>query len=214
MIIEMKKIITLLFTLVGLSITSCHKYLDIVPDNVATLENAFTMRNTAERFLFTCYSYLPDHAGLGGNPALLAGDEAWLPPQMLPEPLQIAKGNQKLVEPYMNFWEGKNGGKNLYLGIRDCNTFLENVDKVPDLSNEEKKRWIAEVKFLKAYYHFYLFRMYGPIPLIKENLPVSAGIEEVQIPRAPADECVDYIVSLLDEAADTDFTYHSLPDRI
>src|SRR5690606_12247571 len=47
----------------------------------------------------------------------------------------------------------------------------------------------------------YLFRLYGPIPLIKENLPISAGVDEVQLKRNSSDECINYIVELLDEAA-------------
>ena len=43
--------------------------------------------------------------------------------------------------------------------------------------------------------------MYGPIPLIKENLPISSTSEEVQRYREPVDEVVSYIASLLDEAA-------------
>jgi len=38
-------------------IQACKKsYLDIVPDNIATLDNAFANRNEAEKYLFTCYS--------------------------------------------------------------------------------------------------------------------------------------------------------------
>ncbi|MCW3107958.1 MAG: RagB/SusD family nutrient uptake outer membrane protein, partial [Segetibacter sp.] len=58
-----------------------------------------------------------------------------------------------------------------------------------------------ETKFLKAYYHYYLFKMYGPIPLIKTNLPITSSAEEVRIKRDPVDSVVNYIVSLLDEAA-------------
>jgi hypothetical protein len=35
---------------------SCKKYLDIVPDNVATLDYTFSNRNETEDYLFTCYS--------------------------------------------------------------------------------------------------------------------------------------------------------------
>ncbi|WP_250690537.1 RagB/SusD family nutrient uptake outer membrane protein, partial [Parabacteroides sp. ASF519] len=113
---------------------------------------------------------------------------------------------QKVNDPYMNFWSGAKSGDSfvipaLWDGIRDCNIFLENVDKVTDLPSYERDRWIAEVKFLKAYYHFYLFRMYGPIPIMDVNLPVSATPEEVKVYREPVDNVVDYIVNLLDEAA-------------
>ena len=59
---------------------------------------------------------------------------------------------------------------------------------------------MAEVKFLKAFYHFYLMRMYGPIVLIKENQPVSDTPEQMAQYRTPFDECVQYVSNLLDEA--------------
>ena len=52
-------------------ITSCSDYLDIVPDNVATIEYAFRMRSTAEQYLFTCYSFIPKLGTIHQyNPAL------------------------------------------------------------------------------------------------------------------------------------------------
>src|SRR5690606_27336325 len=77
---------------------------------------------------------------------------------------------------------------------------LENIGKVQDIEDVEREQWIAEAKFLKAYYHFYLLRMYGPIPLIKENFSIGEDVEVVKRYREPIDECVNYIVSLLDEA--------------
>lgn len=174
---------------------SCKKYLDVVPDNVATIENAFKLRVNAEQFLFTCYSYLPKEADYGNNPAFLGSDEIWHYDEAI-QGFQIAKGNQNVNNPILNTWDG-----GIFVGIRDCNTFLENISKVKDMTQFEKERWVAEVKFLKAYYHFYLVRMYGPIPLVRKNLPISASVEEVQVERDPLDECVDYIVELLDEAA-------------
>lgn len=192
--------IILVIGILGLS-NACDKFLDIVPDNVATIDYAFRLRSTAERFLFTCYSYMPSQGSISGNPAFFAGDELWLPPTNTNiVAWQIARGNQRVVDPYCNFWQGNQNGRDMYEGIRQCNIFLENIGIVPDMEESEKKRWTAEVKFLKAYYHFWLTRLYGPIVLIKENLPVSASPEEVKIPRTPVDECFSYIVQLLDEA--------------
>ncbi|MDR0574811.1 MAG: RagB/SusD family nutrient uptake outer membrane protein [Tannerella sp.] len=186
----------------------CNEFLDVTPDNVATIDYAFRLRTAAESFLFTCYSYMPSHSAPGGNPALCGGDEAWLVPTSSNTGAAIGRGNQRVVEPYMNAWQGSAGCKDLYQGIRDCNVFLENIHLVPDMTQSEKDRWIAEVKFLKAYYHFYLTRMYGPIVLIRENLPMDASPDEIKIPRSPVDECFDYIVALLDEA------YPDLPNMI
>src|SRR5690606_27754182 len=95
----------------------------------------------------------------------------------------------------------ENGGQALFRAIRHCNIMLENIDKPNDLTLEEKIRWVAEAKFLKAYYHFYLLRMYGPIPITDVNLPINSTEAEVQVKREPVDRVVDYIVHLLDEAA-------------
>lgn len=195
-----KKIKAALFCIVFFLPISCN-YLDIVPDNVATLDNAFTMRNEAEKYLFTCYRYLPSYASPGENPAFTAGDEFWFyyPFVGFSAPAwEIARGNQSVVEPVMNFW---NGMTQPFRGIRDCNIFIENIDRVPDMDDMEKARWKAEALFLKAYYHFWLLRMYGPIPVIRENLPISAGPDEVKAPREPVDEVVNYIVELLDQAS-------------
>ena len=178
---------------------ACNEYLDIVPDNVAEIGMAFQLRSSAERFLFTCYSYMPED-GTQANPAFHAGDELWLAADNAATAWNIARGNQNVVDSYCNYWGGSRGGKDLYEGIRQCNIFLENVGLVPDMEEYERLRWIAEAKFLKAYYHFYLTRMYGPIVLIKENEPVSANPDAVRKARSPIDSCFNYIIQLLDES--------------
>jgi hypothetical protein len=186
----------------------CSDYLDVVPDNVPTVEHAFIDRASTEKYLATCYTYLPYLSNPNGDPAILGSDEWYA----IEDPfyngsmgqyygLKMRRGEQNTNGPLFNFWDGLNNGRAMYRAIRDCNVFLENIYSVgADLPDDEAIRWAAEVKFLKAYYHFYLLRMYGAIPLQKESLPVSTSIDDVRIYRDPFDECVDYIVSLLDEA--------------
>jgi hypothetical protein len=50
----------LFFLVIGIGFTAGCNYLDIVPDNVATMSHAFSNRAALERYLFTCYSYFPD----------------------------------------------------------------------------------------------------------------------------------------------------------
>lgn len=209
----MKKI--LLFSIVLAGTFSCKKYLDVVPDNVATIDYAFTLRTSAEKYLFNCFSYMPAHGHFNTNPAISAGDEVWYmdPPLDVSGAVNfwnIARGQQNASDPWGDFWLGQRQGKNLWIAIRDCNIFLDNIHKVPDMEEYEKQRWTAEVQFLKAYYHFYLLRMYGPIPLIKTNLPISSSPADVKISRDPVDSGFNYIVQLLDQAASND----NLPDRI
>jgi len=215
----MKKIRILLVLIIPCLFGSCEDYLDVVPDNVATIDNAFSDRVQAEKYLFTCYSFLPRADITEGNPGFYAGDEFWI---FWPipsgyssslDPYHNARGLQNKVNPLMNFWDGRGLSPSLWQGIRSCNIFLENVNKVRDLEPFEKSRWIAEVKFLKAYFHWYLLKMYGPIPIVDVNLSIAASTDEVRVMRQPVDDVVNYIVDLIDTTVDDDYN-SGLPDKI
>ncbi|HCE58727.1 MAG TPA: RagB/SusD family nutrient uptake outer membrane protein, partial [Prolixibacteraceae bacterium] len=75
---KMKKIELKIAALIVLfSAFSCDNYLDVVPDNVATIDDAFVDKASAERFLATCYSYLPNFGDPWVNAGIGAGDEVW-----------------------------------------------------------------------------------------------------------------------------------------
>jgi hypothetical protein len=194
----------------AMGISSCKKHLDIIPDNVPTIEHVFKLRNEAEKYLFTCYSYLPRNGDGRENPGFMAGDEMWLPEEATDHwhPLfRIARGEQNKDAPLFSVWSiGQQ-----WRAIRHCNIFLENMKdltKVPDISLGERERWIGEVEFLKAYYHFNMLRMYGPIPIVQVNLGDDADITGLYSKRMPVDSCVDFISRLLDTA------YQKLPPII
>jgi hypothetical protein len=203
----MKKYFMIIFIL----ITSCEKdYLDVVPDNVATIDLAFNTRSTAENFLSTCYTYIPEHANVEQNFSLLAGDEIWYYAEndfyMNNETsFRLAKGMQNSASPYLNYWEGGRGAPHsLFNALRDCNIFLENLVEVPGLEESERLKWLDEVKVLKAFYHFWLMQMYGPIPIIDENIPVGASPEETNVKRESIDDVVSYLVEILDEVIESE----------
>jgi hypothetical protein len=202
-----KVIISLCASLMFATLFSCNSFLDIVPDDIPIMDHAFTNQREAEKFLFTCYSYLPGSGLQAGNVGLQAGDEIWFPDgnKRVAAPAwdYIAKSvnTPELVRP--NFWSGSDYAINLWTGIRDCNTFIEKMSDmslVQDISIDERARWIAEAKFLKAYYNFFLLRLYGPIPIIDKAIPISADPSTVQVQRESIDDCLSYILNLLDES--------------
>jgi starch-binding outer membrane protein, SusD/RagB family len=179
-------------------LSGCKKFINIVPDDIATINSAFTLRQEAEKYLFTCYSYLPSDGSYSGTPAFGGGDEIWQLPtfqNISGDPLQIAMGYQSSANTYMSNWTS------MFDALRDCNIFLDNVDHVVDLQPYEKKQWKAEVNFLKAYYHWLLFRQYGPIPIIDKNIDISATIDQMKVKRQSVDSTINYICQLLDTAA-------------
>ncbi|MDR0542473.1 MAG: RagB/SusD family nutrient uptake outer membrane protein [Dysgonamonadaceae bacterium] len=197
-----------LVLIISLIVSSCD-YLDIIPDNIATIEMAFSTRHNAEKFLATCYSYVPQHGNIYINPGLAAGDETWNCAEKTfyysnSTSFSIARGLQNTNNPYLNFWSGGNDGHNLFTAIRDCNTFLDNIGNVMDMTDTEKNRWIAEIKVLKAYFHYFLMQLYGPIPVIDRNIDVSESPDAVKVVRQPVDNVTKYITGLIDEAVASD----------
>ncbi|MFD1771450.1 RagB/SusD family nutrient uptake outer membrane protein [Sphingobacterium suaedae] len=209
----MRNIIYISIAVLLLTVSGCNKYLDILPDDKPVLEDAFKDRFNAEKYLFTCYASLPDFANPANTLGLTAGGDIVYDPRNMPggNPahvpntiLMFFNGNNA-VNPYMNFWDGKNGAsENIWQGIRHCNVFLEHIsleDGGPrDMDEMERAKWIAEVTTIKAYLNYYLFQLYGPIPIVDKVIPIASKGEELALYREPVDKVTDYIVALLDEA--------------
>ena len=194
-------------------LSGCNNYLDILPDDKPELEDAFKDKYNAEKYLFTCYNSLPTYVtptttlGLSGGGDIIyserntgGGLSAGPPAPMM----AFLKGNNT-TNPFMNFWDGLNGApRDLWAGIRHCNIFLEGIlvenGGPRDLDEFLRAQWVAEVKTIKAYLHFYLMRLYGPIPIIDTAVPISSKGDEVNVYREPIDKVVEYIVNTLDEA--------------
>lgn len=209
--IYIHKLTISLFSLLIFCNSSCSDFLDVVPDNTATIDNAFKKRAEAESYLYGVYGFLPNFSDPAQNPAFLAGDEAWLFDEFTvfnKASWQISAGYQGTQEPLCNYWASQSNsvlayaraGLPIFTGISDSNVFLENIHKTIDLSQEDRDMWIAEAKFLKAFFHFWLLQAYGPIPIIDKNIDVSQSMENVSLYREPIDDVVNYIVKLLDEA--------------
>ena len=192
-------------------ISSCSDYLDVIPDNLTTIEDAFKDEYNTKAYLYTCYSYLPNIEDLGQGFSLW-GDEMWSfwDETAGHDGFNLNRFGQDPANPRCSYWSGARNGRDYWQAINLCNNFIANIDgEYPlDLDQYYRKMWLAEVKFLKAFYHFYLLRMYGPIPIKDVNLSVAAPSKEVRVKRQPIDNVVEYIISTLDEAI------IDLPDKI
>ncbi|WP_153796101.1 RagB/SusD family nutrient uptake outer membrane protein [Foetidibacter luteolus] len=191
----------ILFSLVMLA--GCSKYLEQVPNDILTEEEVFTTRASAEKFLANIYYAIPREwsqrfAG-GGNAGVWTGaaDEGeYLWGFVNSNPMNIGS------------WDAGSGfskdyWRNYYRAIRSATIFIANVDKVSiDMTDEQKRRYKAEARALRAIFYFYLTRIYGPVVLLGEDvIPVDAPIEQINIPRSSMDECVAFIVSELQSAS-------------
>lgn len=190
--------------------SGCKKYLDVTPDNVATLNSSFSNANEAQAYLFGCYSNLQGLADVRRNAGFTASGEVLFPINMQDQTtlggaggdagFDLMRGLQNSLNPLHNYWDGYNMGLKLWESIRMCNTFLDNIHLPLDVQPFDRKRWSAEAKFLKAYYHYWLIRMYGAIPIADVAIPIDASSEEVRQKQQTVDSCFNYVVKTLDEA--------------
>lgn len=88
--------------------------------------------------------------------------------------------------------------ENCWEAIRAAWLFIENVERVPDMEDQEKSRLAAEAKVIIASRYFDLFRHLGGVPILEKSYGVSPTYE---LPRGTVEETVNFMVRLLDEAA-------------
>jgi hypothetical protein len=89
--------------------------------------------------------------------------------------------------------------QNNYIGIYRANVLLENLDNVEWGDQPElRTQYEAEARFLRAYYHFQLARIFGDIV----PLDHSIGADEFELPRATPEVTYALIAGDLKFAAD------------
>lgn len=192
-----------IFMGVALMLLSSCNFLDIVPDDRPSFSDAFKNEATSEGFLYSCYGFLPDFTNFRANFTWYTSNEVvnsyhWADKWFSYARMQ--RINYSASEPVIDIW------RQSYEGIRQCFLFLDNIDNAVAVNiseaqfAERKTRWIAEVKFLKAYYHFILLQNYGPIVILDKMIDINGSGDEYFKHRLPYDECVDNIAQMFDEA--------------
>lgn len=205
----MNRLLILIVVITTLAFTGCKKevnFLDKTPDEDLTLSDVFSQYRYAESFLTSTYANLPQEYNMsdqnGLNPFVAATDEMDIS-YAYPYSHNMVSGNwgpsDLASNPggYINIWA------NSYQGIRKANLFLENVDKIPlsppAFTEEQRNIWKGEAYFLRAFYHFLLIRIFGPIPIATHSSTVADDF--TQLRRQPLDDCINFVVSQCDTAA-------------
>lgn len=190
----MKKNILILFVILAsfMAMTSC-SFLDVVPDETATEEDAFSDARAAERFLYSCYGYLPDPRLGQASLDLFTGDEV-ISSFEHETFAHFPKGNFTANDPVISYWN------TLFSGIKQCYLLKNNIGGVPNMEEKDKVDYTAQADFMIAYYHYLLLRCYGPIILVKEE-PSIVTLPQDYLGRSTYDECVTWIAEKFDEAS-------------
>ena len=86
------------------------------------------------------------------------------------------------------------GRVSIYETVRKCWQIIENIDKVPDMDEDEKSRLRGEAYTIMASRYFDAFRNFGGLCLAKKAYAVGENFEDG---RATAMETVEFIDSLI-----------------
>ena len=86
------------------------------------------------------------------------------------------------------------GWANQYIGVHRANLVLDNVPNI-EMNEDLKNQYLAEAKFLRAWYYSNLVKTYGDVPLV-----LVAELETFDLERAPKQDVYNQIVKDLEEA--------------
>jgi hypothetical protein len=112
-------------------------------------------------------------------------------------------GYEAIAVLFMTFtWDSQNTmfstpWQQYYQSIRNANALLDNIDNVTALSAEKVKQFKAEARFIRAADYYYLWELFGPVPLI-----TTASELNFEPFRATSEEFNTFIISELQAAAD------------
>ena len=199
----MKKIIVTVLLIQLFFFAGCTDFLDKLPDDMKTDEMVWSSRKETEGYLANIYAAIPKHN--------LHQDDPWLG---LSDEIDLTWTVYNTYPINLGNWTPSSGFYNKYAlwyrAIRASFVFENNVDRNNELSAALKTQYKAEARFLRGYYYWLLLRQYGPVVLLKEQQGNEADF--VNMARAPFDECVDYIVEMMD-SAEKDLPLHWWNDQ-
>lgn len=102
-----------------------------------------------------------------------------------------------MADPSLNHFASE--WKGAYEGIKTCNKYLENVDRVPGMAADFKAQRTSEIRFIRAFLLFRLTNFYGDIPFFIRDITLE---ESKKISRTPKKDVLNFIHNELDEIMD------------
>lgn len=143
---------------------SCESFIDVpLPKQRLISQSTFENEDTANAAMTNIYSSLNNNPGLPYQIALYTGLSA--------DELTTYSNTLGTVQIYENDQNPNDASTSIiwttfYNIIYQCNAVLEGCRQSQKLSDALKKQLIAEALFIRAFSHFYLVNLFGPIPVI------------------------------------------------
>ncbi|MBS7562794.1 RagB/SusD family nutrient uptake outer membrane protein [Mucilaginibacter sp. Bleaf8] len=170
-----------------LSTGACKKdkeYLDVRPRQLVPTETLFSDPVLVLSALANLYDRQLDFSGL---------DNGWASFVDFSEAFPSENGSAGIVQ--RNGWGYGDWGTWDYTYIRELNLFIQRANASTGLNENDKKRFLAEARFLRANYYFEMVKRMGGVPLITQPLEFTGDVTSLQFPRSKESEIYDFVIS-------------------
>ena len=194
-------------------------FLEKAPGVDVNIDTVFTSAEYTRNFLWSAYGqiYCTYTSGnmMNGAPIDALSDsyhcfctwggpiQSYYPGALTEDAQDTEDGNYQGKFSYSTKTGGLNsdsGGRvSIYETVRKCWQIIENIDRVPDMSEDEKSRLRGEAYTIMASRYFDAFRNFGGLCLVKKAYAVGENFEDG---RSTAWETALYIDELIQKAID------------
>lgn len=194
-------------------------FLEKAPGVDVNIDTVFTSAEYTRNFLWSAYGqiYCTYTSGnmMNGAPIDALSDsyhcfctwggpiQSYYPGALTEDAQDTENGNYQGKFSYSTKTGGLNsdsGGRvSIYETVRKCWQIIENIDRVPDMSEDEKSRLRGEAYTIMASRYFDAFRNFGGLCLVKKAYAVGENFEDG---RSTAWETALYIDELIQKAID------------
>ncbi|MDR3251453.1 MAG: RagB/SusD family nutrient uptake outer membrane protein [Tannerella sp.] len=176
--------------LISLSIMSgCSDVLDTIPTDRLSSEVYWQTDKDAEYAANAVYRFLESPATVIGRDIMSDIARATF------ETSDETKVEASIADPQTNIFQ--NTWNDMYRGIRRCNDYMANVDKITPTDVAKLNRFTAEVRTLRCYFYSQLVSYFGDVPLIKTPIGIS---ESKTLTRTAVSEIYDFIYAEISDA--------------
>jgi len=213
----MKKFITILL-LAGISMfiaPSClEDYLDKAPESGLTEEEIFTKYENYKQFFYAVYEGQKDYSSGWRDYNIKTAFPLYFSfwDQKYPwegatdasdqgrymESHAFKSGSCSFIDKFTHDGKRRPILESMFMCIRISNMTLEKINLLKDAKQEDKDDLIAQAHFVRAFCHFELMRLWGPMPYIRKVLGPD---DQWDIPRLSKYETLKQVAMDMDTAA-------------
>ncbi len=181
----------------GLTFASCSE-MDLEPKGILSENTLLKSDEGIKKYLALIYQECPiEDFNYGQNGDLkgyaVSGSNGWHPGNQWQaqksSPASVtfeAVGRASEYGDGWDYWP--------YDRIHDINNFLEQLPTYgSNYTEQQMNEYLAEGRFLRAYYYFGMVKRYGGVPIIDRTLDPTAPLDEITFPRDTEYDCWKFI---------------------